>query len=335
MQRIIIYRQFFTNADCYKKGTKQTPKGIQVHSTGANNPYLKRYVQPDDGRLGQNKYNNSHNKSGLDVCANAYIGKLDNGTPAIYQTLPWDYRCWLSGSSTKGNANKLGYIGYEICEDNLNDKQYFEAAVMDLSVKLDAYLCRVYNIPVSMIHDHHELHGMGLASNHADISHWLKRYNVTMDDYRAAVSRAINEGIEVMYVEGDKSWVDKLPEIDVSEPIYQATVVAEKGSNVNMRQEPTKNSTIMYKVPLGTTVDVLENVNSEWDKIVYNTAVGYMMHEFLKREGPAPEPTPEPEPAPTPTTPDTITVSREELERLKAELTAALNIINHMLSSNT
>ena len=47
-----------TKNDCYKKGTKITPKGIVVHSTGANNPTLRRYVQPDDGILGVNKNKN-------------------------------------------------------------------------------------------------------------------------------------------------------------------------------------------------------------------------------------------------------------------------------------
>ena len=35
-----------TNNNCYKAGVKMIPKGIMVHSTGANNPNLKRYVQP-------------------------------------------------------------------------------------------------------------------------------------------------------------------------------------------------------------------------------------------------------------------------------------------------
>lgn len=210
MKKLTIYRQYFTENDCYKAGVIQKPTGIQVHSTGANNPFLKRYVQPDDGRLGKNKYNNSHNRSGLKVCANAYIGKLEDGTPAIYQTLPWEYRCWLSGSSTKGNANKLGYIGYEMCEDNLTNKDYFDAVVMGLSVCLDAYLCLKFDIPVNMIHDHSELHSMGLASNHGDIKHWLKKFDLTMDDYRAAVTAAINEGIEVTYIEGEKTWIETL-----------------------------------------------------------------------------------------------------------------------------
>ena len=118
MRELTIYRLLFTDSDCFKKGTVQTPRGVQVHSTGANNPWLRRYVGPDDRRLGENPNGNTHNRPGGTVCANAYIGRLADGTVAVYQTLPWDYRCWLSGSGSNGNANKLGYIGFEICEDS-------------------------------------------------------------------------------------------------------------------------------------------------------------------------------------------------------------------------
>ena len=41
-----ILQCYLTENRCYK--TKQTivPKGVMIHSTGANNPNLKRYVQP-------------------------------------------------------------------------------------------------------------------------------------------------------------------------------------------------------------------------------------------------------------------------------------------------
>ena len=41
-----LHTLIFTNNACYKAGRKITPKGIMVHSTGANNPWLKRYVGP-------------------------------------------------------------------------------------------------------------------------------------------------------------------------------------------------------------------------------------------------------------------------------------------------
>ena len=48
-----LHKLIFTNNACYKAGRKIAPKGIMVHSTGANNPWLKRYVGPDDGLLGK------------------------------------------------------------------------------------------------------------------------------------------------------------------------------------------------------------------------------------------------------------------------------------------
>lgn len=206
LRRLTIYRRLFYRADCYTRGTVQQNSGVQVHCTSANNPYLHRYVQPDDGRIGPNRYNNSHNRPNITVCASAYIGKQADGTVAVYQALPWDRRCWLSGSGSKGkknNANHLGYAGFEICADGLTDKAYFEAAVMNASVCLTAYLCNLYGVGIDKVRDHSELHGMGLASNHADISHWLKKYGLNMNDYRAAVQAAMKEGVEVEYIECD------------------------------------------------------------------------------------------------------------------------------------
>ena len=110
-----LRKLILTENACYKAGKKITPKGIMVHSTGANNPYLRRYVGPDDGLLGVNQYNNHWNQDrpdGKQVCVHAFIGKLMDGSIATYQTLPWDHRGWHAG----GSANDT-HIGFEICED--------------------------------------------------------------------------------------------------------------------------------------------------------------------------------------------------------------------------
>ena len=57
-----LHKLIFTKNACYKAGRKITPKGIMVHSTGANNPNLKRYVGPNDGLLGENQYGNHWNQ---------------------------------------------------------------------------------------------------------------------------------------------------------------------------------------------------------------------------------------------------------------------------------
>ena len=213
MNHLTIYRLYLTNSGCYQGGTTQRPRGVQVHSTGANNPYLKRYVQPDDGRLGVNTNGNSHNKPDGSVCASAYIGKLQDGTVAVYQTLPWDYRCWLSGSGSNGNANRLGYIGFEICEDNTEHEDYFNEAVRGAAVLLTAHLCQMMGVtpweiirqtkggPAYAVMDHAALHDVGLASNHGDIGLWMRHFGYKFSDYRNWVQAAMDEGVDATYID--------------------------------------------------------------------------------------------------------------------------------------
>ena len=61
---------------CYIAAQKMIPQGIVVHSTGANNPTLKRYVDAVD-EVGVNQYGNHWNTatpSGRKVCVHAFIG---------------------------------------------------------------------------------------------------------------------------------------------------------------------------------------------------------------------------------------------------------------------
>ena len=71
-----LNKLIFTENTCYKACRKITVKGIMVHSTGANNPWLKRYVGPDDGKLGKNQYNNhwnTYHPGGREVCVHAFM----------------------------------------------------------------------------------------------------------------------------------------------------------------------------------------------------------------------------------------------------------------------
>lgn len=348
MKKLTIFRRFFTRADCYTKGTRQTSVGVQVHSTGANNPYLKRYVQPNDGRLGTNKYNNSHNRSGLDVCASAYIGKLEDGTVAVYQTLPWDYRCWLSGKGSNGNANKLGYIGYEICEDNLKDEAYFRAAVMEAAVLLTAHLCILFGTtPYSVVKsysqgdalavmDHRELNSRGLASNHGDIRHWASKYGVTMDDFRAAVDAAMREGVEVTYIDcntGSSDVVDGESTESEVIPLYQAKVTC-PGSYLNLRAGKSKSAESLYRLNRGRTVTVLDDTDPLWWRIQCDSMTGYAMtndggNVYLTRiEDGGTEETETPE---VPETSNDNEATRETVEVDRAELETVYATIGKML----
>ena len=142
-----LRKLIFTNNACYKAGRTITVKGIMVHSTGANNPNLRRYVGPDDGLLGKNQYNNHWNQDkpdGRQVCVHGFIGKLADGSIATYQTLPWNHRGWHGASGSKGSVND-SHTSFEICEDGLTDKAYFNAIYKE-ATELCAYLCKEYNL---------------------------------------------------------------------------------------------------------------------------------------------------------------------------------------------
>ncbi len=184
-----LNKLIFTNNACYKAGRTILPKGIIVHSTGANNPNLRRYVGPDDGLLGKNQYNNHWNQDrpdGRQVCVHAFIGKLADGSIATYQTLPWNHRGWHAG----GSANDT-HIGFEICEDGLTDAPYFNKVYTE-AVELCAYLCKLYGLTEKDIIGHYEGYQKGIASNHGDPRNWFPKHGKSMDTFRADVKKLLN-----------------------------------------------------------------------------------------------------------------------------------------------
>lgn len=195
-----------TQSTCYKGTRKFTPKGVLWHSTGANNPNLKRYVQPDDkasnraellALLGKNQYNNDWNHIDRQAGMNFWIGKLADGTVAAVQTMPWEYRPWGCGKGDKGTCNDT-HIQFEICEDALTDETYFNACYKE-ACEMTAYLCKMYGIDpkgtisynglkVPTIIDHIGSHNLGLGNNHGDVQHWFKRFGKTLDNVRSDVA---------------------------------------------------------------------------------------------------------------------------------------------------
>ena len=183
-----LHKQILTQNACYKAGKTITPKGIMVHSTGANNPWLKRYVGPDDGFLGVNAAGTHWNTplpGGQQVCVHAFIGKLKDGSIATYQTLPWNMRGWHAG----GSANDT-HIGFEICEDGLTDASYFSAVYKE-AVELCVYLCKQYGLTERDIICHSEGYKLGIASNHGDVMHWFPKHGKSMDTFRADVKAGL------------------------------------------------------------------------------------------------------------------------------------------------
>lgn len=189
-----IITAIHTKNDCYKKATLMTPKGIVVHSTGANNPYLKRYVDAPK-EVGVNSYGNHWNRNstqmGRKVCVHAFIGYDINNKVRVAKILPYNIACWGVGSGSKGsyNYNPVGHLQFEMCEDGLTNKTYF-TAMWDTATQYCAELCNEFKLdPLgkNVIVSHAEAHTLGYGSNHADPTKWFKNHNKTMDDFRKAV----------------------------------------------------------------------------------------------------------------------------------------------------
>ena len=165
-----------------------SPAGIIIHSTGANNPNLKRYVNAPE-ICGENPYKNYFDRPDSNVCPHAVIGKDKNGEVKAAKLLPWNVCCWGCGSGSKGSYNySPAYIQIEVCEDALNDRAYFEEA-FGLVADLCQRLMKNYpTIRPGNIISHKEACARGYASNHGDPENWLARFGKNMDWFRSLVA---------------------------------------------------------------------------------------------------------------------------------------------------
>lgn len=153
--------QCFQNQSSWMKGANKNckPVGILWHDTAAGNPYIKRYVQPDDNApdrdywldlLGVNKYANDWNHSDRDAGLNCWVGKLADETVTTVQAGPWTTQPWGCGGGDRGSCN--GYIKqngrtkyvpefwiqFEICDDS-GEKQvtYYDNGVKKIKKERD------------------------------------------------------------------------------------------------------------------------------------------------------------------------------------------------------
>lgn len=207
-----------TENDCYKTNEWIAVKGVMIHSTGANNPTLKRYVQPLEtdpnydeliSLIGYNRNANDWNRPDTNACVHGFIGKLADGSIASIQTLPWAMRGWHAGSGTTRPSANNTHISFEICEDGLDDPEYFRKVYRE-AVELTAYLCEQYNLdPLApeVVICHSEGYRLGMASGHADVEHWFPRFGKSMDDFRADVKAEMED--ENMSYEKFKEYMEQ------------------------------------------------------------------------------------------------------------------------------
>lgn len=247
-----------TQSTCYKGTSTMTVKGVLWHSTGANNPNLRRYVQPSDNAadraawlklLGTNTSKNDWNHITRQAGLNCWIGKLADGTVTTVQTMPWNYKPWGCGSGSKGSCNN-GWIQFEICEDGLNNKDYFDKVYKE-ACEITAYLCEMYNIDpkgtvtvngvkVPTILCHADSYKLGLGSNHGDVNHWFSKFDKTMADARNDVAKLMNNTSSVITPvtpEEDeekeiyrvrKSWADAKSQIGAYSTLQNAKAARDK-----------------------------------------------------------------------------------------------------------
>lgn len=233
-----IIQAIMTKNRSYTQNNSINPVGILVHSTSANNQYLKRYVDAPD-RLGKNQYNNHWNSSSATKSMHAFIGYDKNKKIIVAQTLPYDRACWGCGAAEKGsyNYNPHAHLQFEICEGENDDKDYYWNAIA-VAEEYCAYLCRMFGWDASNITSHVEAHKAGYANNHDDPEEWMSHFGDNMKKFRERVQKRLGE------VKEEESVMS-----------YQATVKTKTGNGASIWKDNKKSSRVVL-VPDGEVLTV-------------------------------------------------------------------------------
>ena len=286
-----LIKCILTANDCYKAGRTITPKGVMVHSTGANNPKVARYVQPSDNdpnrayllkKIGGNRNANDWNNPGLDVCTHAFVGKLADGGVGTVQTLPWNHRGWHAGTGTSGGSANNTHIAFEICEDDLTDEGYFRKVYQE-AVELTAMLCKQYNLnPLAdgVVICHSEGCQRGVASNHADVMHWFPKFNKSMDTFRSDVAKAMG------FTAGGSTGGS--PSGGSGSQGFTAYTVQVTVSDLNIRSGPGTNNASKGFIKPGVYTIVEESSGqgaTKWGRL--KSRAGWISLDYVKRLGSA------------------------------------------------
>lgn len=191
---IQIIKAHQTKNRCYQQGLKVTHTGILVHSTGAVNRNLNRYVDAPE-YLGKNKYENHWNTEKADKAMHAFIGYDKDEKVIVAETLPLTISCWGSGSGKNGSCNRT-HIQFEICQGSDTDKAYYQAAIA-VAEKYCAHLCKERGWTADDIISHKEAAESGKASNHGDPDSWMKKFGDSMDEFRSRVNALLGVTVTV------------------------------------------------------------------------------------------------------------------------------------------
>ena len=212
------------NSRCYRETTEDFKTGIIVHSTGANNKTLKRYVQPCDNDpeyksiiadIGKNYNKNDWNHTNVAKGVHAFIGVNAKGVVEVYQVLPYEKDAWGVAAGVNGSVNygETARIQFEVCEDSLKSSVYFNQAITS-AIEYCVQLCKEFGWDETKIWSHKEAIKNGYGSgSRVDIDHWLSKFGRNMDWFRAEVKKrleSIQVGDKVMLVNGATVWKRKI-----------------------------------------------------------------------------------------------------------------------------
>ena len=134
----------------------------------------------------------------------------------------------------------------------------------------------------------------------------------------------VSGGIKVDTSLGEWRYAAKLKQVDYEQEdqpmdvLYEATVYADNGLPVRMRNQPSTSGKVIEQIPVGTEVDVLEDTG-DWAMINDQGVVGYMMKKFLKPADESNDPS------------SVILVDRAKLKAVQAALVVAIGAVTELL----
>ena len=298
----VPYVCYMSNSLIYKKNQHMTPKGIVWNSTGVNMPYLYEYVQSDNAEdekiIGLNTKGNDYNHTLRNDGYNAWIGKNIHDKVMSVQTLPWDMRAAGCGEGKEGSADNQ-WIQINICEDVLNNSDYFYAVYEEL-IHLTAYLCELFKIDplgtvpadefstteLPTIMDHQEAYKLGYASPRTDVFHWFKKYDKNMRKAREEIAFLIAN------TTSDYTQLEFIPTVDIPEveaaeeevhdnPAY---VVVVNANRLNVRKGPSQENEVLTTVSRDTILLIREYDEAPgWGQILDTDEGGWINLQYVEK----------------------------------------------------
>jgi LysM repeat protein len=206
------------------------PAGLFIHSTGADNPHVRRYagnVTGSDPLIGNNPNGNGftqwtdesgRNRAGQAVpCPNAVMGLATDLKPITVLIMNDEDCPWCAGRGNLATAQRNGFntdsanwVSYwqvEICEDQrqvtvygvrnpFNPAQYAKLMYDEtVNFAIDFFIAYFDGKPSAVTNrtllGHADANRLGIASGHADPWHWWNKHGYTLNGFIADVQRGL------------------------------------------------------------------------------------------------------------------------------------------------